>query len=79
MKENLGLTEEDVVNHIHAMVNDLIKELKWELLRPKNNVPISAKKHAFDITKVIHHSYKYKDGYNIANNRVWFLAWLCSR
>jgi hypothetical protein len=70
MKDNPGLTEEDALNHIHAMVNELIKELNWELLRPDNNVPISSKKHAFDITRAIHHGYKYRDGYSIANNEI---------
>nr|ACN40487.1 unknown [Picea sitchensis] len=69
-KDNPGLTEEDVVNHIHAMVSDLIKELNWELLRPDSNVPISSKKHAFDITRAIHHGYKHRDGYSIANNEM---------
>jgi hypothetical protein len=40
MKENPGLIEEYVVNHIHSMVNDLMKELNWELLKPDNDVPI---------------------------------------
>jgi hypothetical protein len=63
MKENPGLTEENVVSHIHSMVNDLIKELNWELLKPDNNVPISSKKYAFDIARAGHHGYKYRDGY----------------
>jgi hypothetical protein len=70
MKENPGLTEEDVVNHIHAMVNDLIKELNWELLKPDINVPISSKKHAFDICRAVHHGYKYRDGYTVSNNEI---------
>eukprot|EP00253_Pinus_taeda_P013742 PITA_13742 len=70
MKENPGLTEEDAVNHINAMVNDLIKELNWEFLKPDSNVPISSKKYAFDITRALLHGYKYRDGYSIATNEM---------
>lgn len=70
MRENPGLTEEDVVNHIHAMVDDLIKELNWELLKPDCNVPISSKEHAFDICRAVHHGYKYRDGYSVATNEI---------
>eukprot|EP00253_Pinus_taeda_P034166 PITA_34166 len=59
LKEKPGLTEEDVVNHIHDMVNDLIKELNWEFLKPENNAPISSKKHVFDITRAFYHTYIY--------------------
>jgi hypothetical protein len=68
MKENPGLTKNDVVNHIHAMVNDLIKELNWEFLKPDNNAPISSKKHAFDISRAFHLLYKYRDGCSVSNN-----------
>ena len=68
MKENLELTEKDVVNHIHVMVNVLIKELNWELLKPDSNTPISFKKYAFDIIRAFQFLYKYRDGCSVSNN-----------
>eukprot|EP00253_Pinus_taeda_P014420 PITA_14420 len=70
MKENPGLTEEEAVNHIHGLVNELIKELNWELLKTDSIVPISSKKHAFEITRAIHHGYKYRDGYSVTTNEM---------
>nr|O24474.1 RecName: Full=Myrcene synthase, chloroplastic; AltName: Full=Aggmyr; Flags: Precursor [Abies grandis]AAB71084.1 myrcene synthase [Abies grandis] len=67
MKDNPGSTEEDALNHINAMVNDIIKELNWELLRSNDNIPMLAKKHAFDITRALHHLYIYRDGFSVAN------------
>lgn len=66
MKDNPGLTEEDALNHIDAMLDGVIKELNWELLKP-DSVPISAKKHAYDISRAFHYGYKYRDGYSVAN------------
>eukprot|EP00253_Pinus_taeda_P029734 PITA_29734 len=70
MKENPGLTEDVAVNHINSMVNDLIKELNWEFLKPDSNVPISSQKYAFDVTRALLHGYKYRDGYSIATNEM---------
>jgi len=70
MKDNPGSTEEDALNHINAMINDLIKEQNWELLRPDNNVPISSMKHAFNVSRAFHYGYKYRDGYSIASIEV---------
>jgi hypothetical protein len=67
MKDNPGSTEEDALNHINAMISDLIKELNWELLKLDDNVPMCCKKHAFDISRLFHHGYKYRDGYSISN------------
>nr|Q948Z0.1 RecName: Full=Camphene synthase, chloroplastic; AltName: Full=(-)-(1S,4R)-camphene synthase; AltName: Full=Agg-cam; Flags: Precursor [Abies grandis]AAB70707.1 (-)-camphene synthase [Abies grandis] len=67
MKDNPGLTEEDALNHINFMIRDAIRELNWELLKPDNSVPITSKKHAFDISRVWHHGYRYRDGYSFAN------------
>ena len=66
MKDNPGSTEEDALNHINAMLSDVIKELNWELLKP-DSVPISAKKHAYDVCRAFHYGYKYRDGYSVAN------------
>nr|AAX07267.1 (-)-alpha-pinene/(-)-camphene synthase [Pseudotsuga menziesii] len=66
MKDNPGSTEEDALNHINAMLSDVIKELNWELLKP-DSVPISAKKHAYDVSRAFHYGYKYRDGYSVAN------------
>nr|Q84KL6.1 RecName: Full=(-)-alpha-pinene synthase, chloroplastic; AltName: Full=(+)-(3S:5S)-alpha-pinene synthase; AltName: Full=Synthase I; Flags: Precursor [Pinus taeda]AAO61225.1 (-)-alpha-pinene synthase [Pinus taeda]AIF29190.1 (-)-alpha-pinene synthase [Expression vector pPPG2]AIF29192.1 (-)-alpha-pinene synthase [Expression vector pPPG1] len=67
MKDNPGTTEEDALNHLNAMISDVIKGLNWELLKPNSSVPISAKKHAFDISRAFHCGYKYRDGYSVAN------------
>nr|O24475.1 RecName: Full=Pinene synthase, chloroplastic; AltName: Full=(-)-(1S,5S)-pinene synthase; AltName: Full=Agg-pin1; AltName: Full=Beta-geraniolene synthase; Flags: Precursor [Abies grandis]AAB71085.1 pinene synthase [Abies grandis]AIF29188.1 pinene synthase [Expression vector pAPG2]AIF29194.1 pinene synthase [Expression vector pAPG1] len=67
MKDNPGVSEEDALDHINAMISDVIKGLNWELLKPDINVPISAKKHAFDIARAFHYGYKYRDGYSVAN------------
>nr|UNY86181.1 alpha-pinene synthase [Pinus armandii] len=67
MKDNAGTTEEDALNHINAMISDVIKGLNWELLKPNSSVPISAKKHVFDISRAFHYGYKYRDGYSVAN------------
>nr|ABY65904.1 alpha-pinene synthase [Pinus tabuliformis] len=67
MKDNPGTTEEDALNHINAMISDVVKGLNWELLKPNSSVPISAKKHAFDISRAFHYSYKYRDGYSVAS------------
>jgi hypothetical protein len=67
MKDNPGLTEEDALNYINATVDNLIKELNWELLRPDSNVPISCKKPSFDICRVFQYGYKYRDGYSVAS------------
>ena len=68
MKDNLGSTEADTLTHINAMIVDKINELNWELLKPDSNVPISSKKHAFDILRSFYHLYKYRDGFSVANN-----------
>ena len=57
MKENPGSTEDDALNHINGMIEDIIKELNWELLRPDSNAPISSKKYSFDISRACHHLY----------------------
>jgi len=67
MKDNPGTTEEDALNHINAMISDVIKGLNWELLKPNSSVPISAKKLAFDISRAFHYGYKYRDGYSVAS------------
>nr|Q9M7D1.1 RecName: Full=Beta-phellandrene synthase, chloroplastic; AltName: Full=(-)-(4S)-beta-phellandrene synthase; AltName: Full=Agg-Bphe; Flags: Precursor [Abies grandis]AAF61453.1 beta-phellandrene synthase [Abies grandis] len=66
MKDNPGLTEEDALNHINAMINDIIKELNWELLKPDSNIPMTARKHAYEITRAFHQLYKYRDGFSVA-------------
>jgi len=68
MKDNPGSTEEDALNHINSMIEKQIKELNWELLKLDNNVPISSKMHAFNISRGLHHFYKYRDGYTVANS-----------
>nr|R9QMR4.1 RecName: Full=(-)-beta-phellandrene synthase 1, chloroplastic; AltName: Full=Terpene synthase (-)betaphell1; Short=PcTPS-(-)betaphell1; Flags: Precursor [Pinus contorta]AFU73853.1 (-)-beta-phellandrene synthase [Pinus contorta] len=70
MKDNAGITEEDAVHCINDMVNNLLKELNWELLKPDSNVPISCRKAAFDICRIFHHGYKYRDGYGDATIEV---------
>nr|UNY86182.1 (-)-limonene synthase [Pinus armandii] len=66
MKDNPGTTEEDALNHINSMVNEVIKELNWEFLRPDSYIPMPARQHAFDITRALHHIYKYRDGFSNA-------------
>ena len=68
MKENPGSTEDDALNHINGMIEDIIKELNWELLRPDSNAPISSKKYSFDISRAFHHLYKFRDGYSVASD-----------
>jgi hypothetical protein len=70
MKDNPEATEEDAVTYINAMVNRLLKELNWELLKPDNNVPITSKKHAFDILRAFYHLYKDRDGFSVARNEI---------
>ena len=70
MKDNPGSTEKDALSHIHGRVNDLMKELNWELLKPDSSAPISSKKHAFNITRAVHHGYIYRDGYSVSNNEI---------
>ena len=67
MKENPGSTEEDALDHINGMIEYQIKELNWELLKPDSNAPISSRKRAFDISRGLHHFYRYRDGYTVAN------------
>lgn len=67
IKDNPGSTEEDALNHINTMINDIIKELNWEFLRPDSKAPISSKKHAFEITRAVLHLYKDRDGYTVAD------------
>eukprot|EP00253_Pinus_taeda_P007604 PITA_07604 len=68
MKDNPRATEEDALNHIKSMIEEKMKEINWEFLKPDNNVPISSKKHAFDILRAFYHLYKYRDGFSIANS-----------
>nr|UMW72393.1 putative 2-methyl-3-buten-2-ol synthase [Pinus nigra subsp. laricio]UMW72400.1 putative 2-methyl-3-buten-2-ol synthase [Pinus nigra subsp. laricio] len=70
MEENPESTEEDAINHINSMVNKLLKELNWEYLRPDSNVPITSKKHAFDILRAFYHLYKYRDGFSVTNYEI---------
>lgn len=65
MKDNPESTEEDALNHVNAMISEVIKGLNWELLRADSNVPISSRKHAFDITRAFHHLYIYRDGFSV--------------
>ena len=67
MKDNPGSTEEDALNHINAMISDVIKGLNWELLKPDSNIPIASKKHVFDISRAVHYGYKYRDSYRFPN------------
>eukprot|EP00253_Pinus_taeda_P000723 PITA_00723 len=66
MKDHPGITEEGAVDQINAMIINLTKEVNWEFLKPDSNVPISCKKAAFDICRVLLHGYKYRDGYSDA-------------
>jgi len=68
MKDNPRATEEDALNHIKSMIEEKMKEINWEFLKPDSNVPISSKKHAFDILRAFYHLYKYRDGFSIANS-----------
>ena len=68
MHDNPGSTEEDALNHINGMIEDIIKELNWELLRPDSNAPISSKKYSFDISRAFHHLYKFQDGYTVVSD-----------
>jgi len=62
MKDNPGSTEEDDLKHINAMIYGIIQELNWEFLRPDTNIPMPARKHAFDIIGAPRHLYIYRDG-----------------
>lgn len=67
MKDNLELTEEDVVSRLNIMINDIIKKLNWELLKPENNIAvISAKEHTFKMARALNHLYIYRDGFTVA-------------
>jgi hypothetical protein len=55
---------------MNVMVKNLLKELNWEFLKPDSNVPITSKKHAFDIVRAFYHLYKYRDGFSVASNEV---------
>nr|AFJ73570.1 2-methyl-3-buten-2-ol synthase [Pinus pseudostrobus var. estevezii] len=70
MEENPESTEEDAINHVNSMVDKLLKEPNWEYLRPDSNVPITSKKHAFDILRAFYHLYKYRDGFSVANYEI---------
>nr|ABA86247.1 (-)-linalool-like synthase [Picea sitchensis] len=70
MKDNPESTEEDAVTHINAMINRLLKELNWEFLKPHSNVPITSKKHAFDILRAFYHLYKDRDGFSVTRNEI---------
>uniref|UniRef100_I3QDU0 2-methyl-3-buten-2-ol synthase n=2 Tax=Pinus subgen. Pinus TaxID=139271 RepID=I3QDU0_9CONI len=70
MEENPESTEEDAINHIDSMVNKLLKELNWEYLRPDSNVPITSKKHSFDILRAFYHLYKCRDGFSVTNYEI---------
>eukprot|EP00253_Pinus_taeda_P032146 PITA_32146 len=67
MKENPGSTQEDALHHINGMIEDIIKKLNWELLKPDSIAPISSKKHSFEISRGFHHFYIYRDGYSVAS------------
>lgn len=67
MKDNLELTEEDAVSRLNIMINDIIKKLNWELLKPENNIAvISAKEHTFNMARALNHLYIYRDGFTVA-------------
>ena len=68
MKENLRSTEDEALNNINGMIKVIIKELNWEFLRWDSNAPISSKKYAFDISRGLHHFYKFRDGYSVASD-----------
>nr|UMW72399.1 putative (+)-alpha pinene synthase [Pinus nigra subsp. laricio]UMW72406.1 putative (+)-alpha pinene synthase [Pinus nigra subsp. laricio] len=68
MKDHPAITEEGAVDQINAMIINLTKKVNWELLKPDSNgVPISCKKAAFDICRVLLHAYKYRDGFSVAS------------
>eukprot|EP01018_Ginkgo_biloba_P014922 Gb_20080 [translate_table: standard] len=69
MKDNPGSTEEAALDHIYGLINNCLKEFKWEFLKP-NNVPLCVKKLLFNSGRLALFIYKYGDGLSISGDKI---------
>ncbi|GLJ09955.1 hypothetical protein SUGI_0119070 [Cryptomeria japonica] len=65
MKDHPGSTEEDALEYLNSLIDENLKELNWEYLKP-DSVPIISKDHAYVLSKGLQLLYKERDGFSVS-------------
>ncbi|GLJ10698.1 hypothetical protein SUGI_0133300 [Cryptomeria japonica] len=65
MKDHPGSIEEDAMEYLNYFIDEKLKELNWEYLKT-DNVPITAKDHAYGLSKGLKLLYKERDGFSVS-------------
>ncbi|XP_059072440.1 alpha pinene synthase, chloroplastic isoform X1 [Cryptomeria japonica] len=63
MKDHPGSIEEDALEYLNSLIDENLKELNWEYLKP-DSVPIISKDHAYVLSKGLQLLYKERDGFS---------------
>ncbi|GLJ09985.1 hypothetical protein SUGI_0119650 [Cryptomeria japonica] len=66
LKDNPRSIEEDALEYLNFLIDEKIKELNWEYLKP-DNVPIIRKYHKYALSKGIQLLYKERDGISVSD------------
>ncbi|GLJ09984.1 hypothetical protein SUGI_0119640 [Cryptomeria japonica] len=66
LKDNPRSTEEDALEYLNSLIDEKLKELNWEYLKP-DNVPIISKYHKYALSKGIQLLYKERDGISVSD------------
>lgn len=66
LKDNPRSTEEDALEYLNSLIDEKLKELNWEYLKP-DNVPRICKDHGYAISKGIQLLYKERDGISVSS------------
>nr|WAK98082.1 3-carene synthase [Thuja plicata] len=65
IKDHPGSTERDALEYLNNLIDERLKELNWEYLKP-DNVPIISKDHAYGLSKGLQLLYKERDGFSVS-------------
>ncbi|XP_059069304.1 alpha pinene synthase, chloroplastic-like [Cryptomeria japonica] len=65
-KDNPRSTEENALEYLNSLIDEKLKELNWEYLKP-DNVPIISKYHKYALSKGIQLLYKERDGISVSD------------
>ncbi|GLJ35262.1 hypothetical protein SUGI_0709600 [Cryptomeria japonica] len=66
MKDHPGSNEEDALNYLNSLIDERLKELNWEYLKP-DNVPLVSKDNAYNLSKGLQLLYKERDGFSVSS------------
>nr|QWV53998.1 copalyl diphosphate synthase-like 2 [Chamaecyparis formosensis] len=66
IKDHLGISEEEALNHIYTLMQSALLELNWELVT-NNDVPESCRKLVFNTARAMQLFFMEKDGFTLSH------------